>query len=66
MERGDSFEDAMVSDPVQREVSIHEDRGGAWCVEYFDEDATVTSRSSSAREPRHARAIISMPSELDG
>jgi hypothetical protein len=38
MERGDSFEDAMVSDPVQREVSIHEDRGGAWCVEYFDED----------------------------
>ena len=34
MERGDSFEDAMVSDPVQREVSVHEDR----CVEYFDED----------------------------
>jgi transglutaminase-like putative cysteine protease len=38
MERGDSFEDAMVSDPVQREVSVHEDRDGAWCVEYFDED----------------------------
>jgi hypothetical protein len=58
MDTGERFEDLTVSDPFQREVSVHEDRAGngEWRVQYSDADggcyATIFAGSEAEQRAR--------------
>jgi hypothetical protein len=67
MENGETFDDATVSNPFHREVSVHEDRygRGEWRVEYFDADGSccVTVFADPRADAKHIESLLSQEAD---